>query len=236
MSRRNEGDQGQPSTRRPGFVTDQHGRKWSASIDKKSGFPVGKIQPHGWRAPWLPPQGTRSFIFTTDNPAVFRINYEWLLEERMQAAKDLDDDRTRKALVRGWDPTDPEKQDALDAIAGRRDGLQHPEVIVACMQGDPWTLGLTDVVNPKVAKFIPQKVDRRQALLSKFPDFTADPQLEEHMDLEEAHDPESPQDGRVAKPKHSYQDFVKAKRREGLDMAAIGAAWKAQKKTAEVAA
>lgn len=207
MSRVNEADQGQPSTRRNGTVYDQHGRAWSCSIDKKSGFPVGKIQPKGWRAPWLPPQGTNTYRFTLDDPTRFTINYEWLLEERLQAVKDYEDSRQKAALVRGWDPTDPEKQDALDALVGRRDGLQHPEVVVACMQGDPWILGQTTVVNPKVERFIPKRVDRRQMLLSKFPDFRADApegsikdDLDTLLDIEESVDPEAT-GGKRVKPR-----------------------------------
>lgn len=213
MARRNEADQGQPSFRRKGFVTDQHGRKWVGSIDKKSGFPVGKIQPlglrdaegkpqpGGWRAPWIPPQSCDTFKFDPQDPAKFRINYEWLLEERLAAVKEFEDGRRKAALVRGWDPTDPEKQEALDALGGAREGLQHPELVVACMQGDRYILGLTDVVNPKVAQFLPKKVDRREALLSKFPDFTAPEapsladDLERRMDIEERVDPK-------ATPKH----------------------------------
>lgn len=205
MARRNEGDQGQPSTRRPGYLTDQHGRKWFASIDKKSGFPVGKMQPlskldadgrpnpAGWSAPWIPPQGASTYLFSTDDPSRFRINYEALLEQRMTDAREYDDGRQRAALVRGWDPTDPEKQEALDALVGRRDGLQHPEVIVGCMQGDPWILGLTDKVNPKLDRFIPKKVDRKTALLSKFPDFTVqdEAEVEDALDLDDEHDPDA---------------------------------------------
>ena len=215
MPRRNEGDQGQPSFRRRGFVTDQHGRVWVGSIDKKSGFPIGLMQPlakrtadgqpepRGWSAPWLPPQGTNTFKYNPDDPSKLTINYEWLLTERLADAKEYDDDRRKKALVRGWDPMDPEKQEALDSICGPRESLQHPEIVVACMQGDKWILGLTDVENPKVSKFIPKKVNRREALLSKFPDFTADEptsladDLEARMDLQEKFDPQATPTGRV---------------------------------------
>lgn len=194
-----EQDLGQTGTQRAGTVTDQHGRKWSCSIDKKSGFPRGIIQPKGWRAPWLPPQGPDTFKFDPNEPSRFTINYEGLLQERLEGAAEYDRDRETKAVTRGWDPDDPEKQEALDKLCGPRRTLQRPEVVVACMQGDRWVLGLTDVVNPKVAKFIPPKVNRREAMLSKFPDFTVpDPDLEARMDIEEAVDPDATPRGRVA--------------------------------------
>lgn len=204
MARRNEVDQGQPGTRRPGTVYDQHGRPWGASIDKKSGFPVGVIQPKGWRAPWIPPQSGRTFRFDKDDPTRFVINYEWLLEQRLQDLKQYDDERQKAALVRGWNPTDPEKQEALDALVGSRDKYQSAEVIVACIQGDKWILGQTDKVNPKLERFIPKKVDRKAALLSKFPDFTVPDEetAERYMDVEEEHDPEATPKGVVpVKPK-----------------------------------
>lgn len=225
-------DFGQPGTRRAGIVTDQHGRKWSCSIDKKSGYPVSMIQPMGWHAPWLPPQGPDTFKFDPNEPSRFTINYEGLLQERMEAVAEYDKDREMKAASRGWDPDDVEKQDALDKLCGRRGTLQRPEVVVACMQGDKWVLGLTSVVNEKVAKFIPKKVNRREAMLSKFPDFTVDEELEAHMDWEEQHDPLSPQDGREPKPRGTYTEFVKDHRRQGRDMAEIGVLWKEHKKSA----
>lgn len=187
---RAEQDQGQPGTRRNWIGYDQHGRKWQGSAEKSTGYPVGLIQPMGWRAPWKPPQGPNYFVFSREEPSRFRINYEGMLEERLKDQKEHEDERQRAAVVRGWAPDDPEKQDALDKIVGRRDAMQRPEIIVACIQGDKWILGLTDKVNEKVAKFLPKKVDRKTALLSKFPDFTVqdEEELEERLDLEEQFD------------------------------------------------
>jgi hypothetical protein len=201
----------QSATRRPGTVYDQHDRPWGCSIDKKSGFPVGLIYPKGWRAPWRPNIGPETAIFDKDNPTRFRINYEWLLEQRVKAADEYDKERSKAAVVRGWDPLDPEKQNALDQIVGDRAGLQHPELIVACMQGDQWILGLTDKVNPKVAPYVTKKERGANALLKRFPNLAADTAVEPEsiaddidtlMDIEEQHDPEATPKGRVPmKPK-----------------------------------
>lgn len=193
MASRAEVDQGQPGTRRNWIGYDQHNRKWHGSAEKNSGYPAGVIQPMGWSAPWLPPQGTDTFKFSKDDPSRFTINYEFLLDERLKAVKELDDDRQQKAVDRGWDPDDPEKQEPLDRLCGKRDAINRPEVIVACMQGDKWILGLTERVNEKVAKYLPKKVDRKAALLSKFPDFTVqdEDELEERLDIEEQFDPDA---------------------------------------------
>ena len=202
---RTTGGLDQSSTRRPGTVYDQHNRPWGCNIDKKSGYPVSLIYPKGWQAPWKPPMSPETVVFDTDNPTRFRINYEWLLEERVKAADEYEKTRTKAALVRGWDPADPEKQEALDLIVGGRDGLQRPEVIVACMQGDPWILGLTPVVNPKVEPFV-EKLERgSKSLLKRFPDFRVEAEspsladdLEARMDLQEEHDKDETPRGRVA--------------------------------------
>lgn len=217
MSRQNEADQGQPSTRYPGTIYDQHvfpghpifsrGRPWSCEIDKKSGLPVSVIQPKGWRAPWRPPQDNKVFVFTRGEMPNFRLNYEYLLEQRYADVQEYEKERQRAALVRGWSPDDPEKQEALDALVGRRENLQRPEVVVACIQGDPWILGATDVPNPKLQKFIKVRRSLTDDILSKFPDFTAKPDsladdLEARMDIEESVDPEATPKGRVpVKPK-----------------------------------
>lgn len=193
MSSRAEQDQGQPSTRRPWVGFDQHGRKWGGSAEKNSGYPCGVIHPAGWSAPWLAPQGTSTYIFSKDNPSSFRINYEGLLEERLKDQAEHQKDRQRAAMVRGWDPMDPEKQEALDNLTQANTLVNRPEVIVACMQGDKWILGLTDKVNEKVQAFLPKKVDRKTALLKGFPDFTVqdEAEMEERLDLEEQFDAEA---------------------------------------------
>jgi hypothetical protein len=239
MARGNEADQGQPGTRRPGTLYDQHNRPWSASIDKKSGYPVGVIQPKGWRAPWLPPQGPEIFRFNKDEPTRFTLNYEWLLEQRLQDLKQYDEERQKAALVRGWDPTDPEKQEALDALVGARDKFQSPEVIAACMQGNAWILGLSPVVDKRLEKFIPKKVDRKAALLSKFADYSTIPDeetAERLMDLEEEHDPEVVGGQRQrtvpVAPKETWNQFAAARMKEGKTMAEASVLWKAKKAAA----
>jgi hypothetical protein len=183
----------QPSGRRAATVFDQHKRPWACYIDKRSGYPVGVIQPKGWRAPWLPPQG-EYFHFDQNDPTKFVINYERLLQERVAASDEFDKDRSRAALVRGWDPLDPEKQEALDLIVGRREGLQRPEVVKACIDGNPWVLGLTDVVDERVAKYIPKKRTAIDNIMSRLPDFSGPSlanDIDALMDIQEAVDPDA---------------------------------------------
>lgn len=153
---RNDSGYGQDSTRRPGKLTDQHGRKWSASIDKKSGFPVGVIQPNGWRAPWHPNQG--HFLFSEDNPTTFTIDYPTLIDQRLKAHEEWAAQYRQAALVRGWDPEDKAKAANVTELVGTKPLPIEP--IVACVQGNKWMLGLTDKVDPRLVPFVRKRSDR----------------------------------------------------------------------------
>lgn len=205
MSRRDTADQGQPSTRRPGTLTDQHGRKWRASIDKKSGFPVGVIQPLGWLAPWMPPQGF--FRFTEEEPTRMEIDYEAILNQRLQDHEQWAAGFRQAALVRGWDPDDKAKAMNITEIVGKKP--QPVEPVVAAMQGNRWILGLTQKVDPRLEPFTRQ-AERRVSRVLQEMDFSddddtadqTDEEFEDRMDLQEAVDPEATPRGRVPiKPK-----------------------------------
>ncbi len=201
-------DNDQTATRRPGTLYDQHvspdfpkGRPWHASIDKKSGFPVGVIQPKGWHAPWEPPQS--AFVFSEDDPTRFRIDYETLITSRRLTHSEYDAQMRQAALVRGWDPTDPEKRSSLEALVGP--SPLPVEVLVAAMQGNKRVLGLTDKPDPRVDAFLPKRDSRTERLFAGMPDFSdvddddlagygpgADADVLDHLlDIEESVDPQA---------------------------------------------
>jgi hypothetical protein len=203
---RDSNDMGQPSTRRPGRWTDQHGRKWHASVDKRSGGAVGPIQPLGWRAPWVPDQ--TYFRFSEDDHTKMTIDYQSMLDSRLAAHEAWDNEFRSAALKRGWEPSDHEKRNSLIELVGPK---PHPvEPILAAMQGNKWILGQTQTVDPRLEGFIPKKVTRTERALNAV-DYSFDPDaqpeslkddLETLMDIEEAVDPEATPKGRVPmKPK-----------------------------------
>lgn len=187
MARRKEADAGQPATRRPGFLTDQHGRKWFANIDRKSGCPVGVIQPHEWTAPWYPPQGVLKT--NAEDPTKLRIDYEGLLSALMDDIEKWESLYRKTALQQGWDPEDKNKERNVLEIIGPRPKAVEP--IVACMKGDKWTLGLTDRVNPKVEPHIRKRVARIPRLLDTLDVTVDEDEMEDLLDIEEEHDPEA---------------------------------------------
>lgn len=191
-----DADQGQPSLRRPATFTDQHGRKWHGQVEKSTGYPVGQIHPLGWHAPFIPPQGTDTFKYSADDPTKFTINYEFLLDERHRAIEQLDKDRELAAVNRGWAPDDPEKQEALDKICGRRDAVKRPEIIVACLKNDAYMLGFSNTPS-RWAAFLPKAVDRKSALVSKY---DLGGEADALLDVEEEVDPDAV-GGKVVPPK-----------------------------------
>lgn len=199
MARAKSNDMGQPSTRRPGRWTDQHGRKWHASVDIRSGGAVGPIQPLGWRAPWMPDQ--TFFRFSDEEHTQMTIDYQQMLDERLAAHESWSTEFRSAALKRGWSPDDEEKRNSLIELVGP---MPHPvEPILAAMQGNKWILGLTQVVDKRLEPFIPKKVTRTEKALADV-DYSFDPEsdslkdnLEELMDIEESVDPDATPRGRV---------------------------------------
>lgn len=152
-----EQDLGQPSTRRAGRFTDtNHGRRWSAIIDKRSGGVIGKMQPLGWRAPWSPDQAF--FRFSEDEPNVFTIDYQAMLDSRLAAHEQWHAEFRSTAHKRGWNPDDAEKLNSLIELIGPKPLPIEP--IVAAMQGNSWILGLSQKVDARVESFLPKKVSR----------------------------------------------------------------------------
>jgi hypothetical protein len=189
-------DQGhdQPSTRRPGRYTEtNHGRRWYATggIDKRSGGAVGPIKPLGWQAPWLP--DPTFFRFNPDEPNMLTIDYQGMLDSRLAAHAAWNAEFRSMALKRGWDPSDPEKLNSLVELVGPKPLPVEP--IIAAMQGNPWILGLSQKVDPRVERFLPKKQSRVATALDSFdfrpveePDAETDEHFDDRMDLEEQHD------------------------------------------------
>lgn len=212
-------DNDQGSMRRNATLFDQHvspeypkGRPWHASIDKKSGAPVGLVTPKGWTAPWLP--GQSYFTFNEEEPNRFLIDYDKLLKERLDAQAEYQANLETEAIKRGWNPADPEKAAALSLIVGKPPLPAEP--VAAAMQGNRWILGLTTKVDPRLASYV-TKSDRRSKLLANLPDFSdteeeygasgilddqePDDELEKLLDLEEEIDPKATGGKRIGKSK-----------------------------------
>lgn len=157
--------------RRPLTLTDQHGRPWFCNEDKRSGQPVGNLEPKGWSAPVYPP--TQYIIRDPEQPYRCAIDYDRLIADHQQAA-----DTWYRAKVREGARLHGQKfKESEEATTQILDIIGPPptrwEIWEACRQGNRWVLGLTEVVDDRVFKYFPPE-RRVKPLDFTSPDFEPD--------------------------------------------------------------
>lgn len=147
----NKKQKGQPMSRRYQRFRDQHGRRYGAMIELKTGDPTCSIDPIGtkdsppWTAPFMPDQKYLEVKRDEDgNVEVGQLvwNYKAMLRDARQERK-LSDDRIEFFAQAMFG------EGAGEAIAHpppqlrryMKDRPKAPQIIVAAMKGDPWVLG-----------------------------------------------------------------------------------------------
>jgi hypothetical protein len=145
----------QADQRRNAILTDQHGRQFSASIEKASGWPTGLVVPM-FDVPHpqlMPPQ--KYMVFDAENPTQLRIDYEaWIME--LEDANRLWEEnriRTGHMISAGFDSKAPMPPE-LQILLGNRP--MSPVPVKAMQQGNRWALGFTKVRPPEADQFFPQ--------------------------------------------------------------------------------
>ena len=166
----------QAKERRYQRMIDQHGRRWGADVEIKSGYPTGLIRPE-FSAPFLPDQ--KYLTMNPEDMQDLQIDYERMLRDRREAHETYRREIARVCNVRGWDvPEDgAELPFQVTEIVGPPPEPVEP--VLAAMQGNSYVLGLTTRVDPRLAHYFAPNVD-------ELPDFTDQP---DNSDVEEAHDP-----------------------------------------------
>lgn len=212
---------------RPAKMTDHHGRRFAATLDKSNMTPVGQgPRPDGWRAPWMPGQEWFRYHEDEENPLRFRIDYQGMLAERVRAHEQYRAEWEAFAVSNGWDPADESVAGRIIAKVGKKP--LPVELIVAAMQGNKYILGLTDVVDSRVVPFLNQRP--RYTRQAKLAAVVASMDFADHDDEESEPEEDDRQPSLAqARKAQTYNEFVKEQRRLGLDMTEIGALWKAKK-------
>jgi hypothetical protein len=151
----------QRNQRREGgqFFRDQHGRRYHAEIELKTGHPCGPLVPQ-YRAPLVVPQQYLTLSNDPENPTLLTVNYvKWEADAR-GARKDWEQEGRSRALKMYGDAYDPRKpfgQDVLDIIGPAPSAV---EPIIAARQGNSWVLGLSDRIDLRLAKYFePEQLD-----------------------------------------------------------------------------
>jgi hypothetical protein len=169
----------QAEFRHPGKFYDQHDRLWVCQVEKRSGHPTGNFSlqtPTGNALPWEPDQGYLT-LDPTDTTAI-NIDYERMLNDRLAAREQWNEDGLQAAALRSWDA--PEEKDEYGyypfeervvKLIGPRPRSWVP--VKAAMDGNAWILGFSDVVDERIAPFV-QKETRRETLTRNLPSFATE--------------------------------------------------------------
>jgi hypothetical protein len=170
----NQKAKGQPAARRYQRFRDNHGRRWGAVIENKTGDPVGNIEPVGtradgvWRAPWMPEQKYLKLARDEDGAIEvgrLEIDYKTMLKDAKQEKKDADE-WMEFVASQLYGERAGEMVAAPPAQLRRymKGKPRPPEIIVAAMNGDRWLLGFEqgecpDYLKPYFPKYQPHSED-----------------------------------------------------------------------------
>lgn len=137
--------------RRTMIMRDQHGRRWSATVETETLAPVGELtpafdakhhRPEWGPAPIMPPPGV--LVFSEDDVGFFRIDYEAWLEMVLGAWREYQESLTyyaQQLYGDAWYRAVKNPPSQLRNMVRRREP-PNPDQVRACMQGNPFALGL----------------------------------------------------------------------------------------------
>ena len=168
------GNWSQMHQRRHGRWTDQHGRKWWAQVEIKTGEPCDRLHADGWHAPLMPPP--KYLKVDLENPGTVAVRYEAWVHDLKVANKEW----VKKANVIGMelykDQYDPDAPYSAAVLlkAGPRPHAVEP--VLAAKQGNKWVLGLlgpdgeTPKMPAKLAQFFVKPVEYEPTFEDEYED------------------------------------------------------------------
>lgn len=144
----------QRNQRRSGVIFhDQHGRRYHATIEIKTGHPTGPIEAL-FQAPLMPEQKYLRVGTDPERPYALEVNYTaWLTDLRTGHREYETEARklARKMYRDRFDANDFLTEEVVDIIGP---APQHVEVVLAARQGNQYVLGLTDRVDVRLLAMI----------------------------------------------------------------------------------
>lgn len=178
------------------YIKDQHGRKFGAWTENKTGDPCGPVMP-SFQAPLnIDPKYMRLSKDEWNHTAV-TIDYDaWIHDfraidaEHMKRVQNMMAERHQAKYIATMEPDDD-----IKFRVGRRPSIQGNIVsgtvvpLVAAKAGNPWILGITDVVDTRLEKyFVKPKIEGEDEDWSQLPvEFATaggDPSLDDEYDAE----------------------------------------------------
>jgi hypothetical protein len=192
-----EGGWSQAKQRREMMFRDQHGRRYHATIEIKSGHPCGPIAPQ-FQAPLATPMKYLGLSTDPERPYDLNIKYDaWLADLRTDRAEwEAECRKLARALYRDkYDPKDAFTAEVVSVVGAPP---QHIEPVLAAKQGNRWVLGLTDRVDVRLFPLL--EAERATTKTHEEPDFS---EVVEEFDA--ATDDARAEEKRIAREKKQRQ-------------------------------
>ena len=141
----------QASLRRIITLWDQHGRQWWATVENRTGMPVGQIEPKDFKAPWLPDQ--KYLVVNSENASQLWINYRAMAVGRKAAENEYHVRASQLAAEKKWDQ--PERgQYPTEIVNALGRPPRSVKLVLAAWQENPWMLGETEMADPRLAELV----------------------------------------------------------------------------------
>lgn len=160
------------------LFTDQHGRKYGATTEARSGWPCSPIDfkhrtPAGNLPPWMP--DTKYLVFDAQDVGQVRIDYDLALADHDRALADWETLIRQNALAMYADKAGEQIErpgPGLLRLVGPKPAGR--ELIAACKAGNKWALGFTDAMPswaaPVMATLRPVAEEGADTEAAQYPD------------------------------------------------------------------
>ncbi len=119
---------------------DQHARRFASTYEKINQRPVGEMQPEGFAPPWLPPQRFMKW----EAEGSFRFDWDYLSMANELASETASKYEEYAVFAIENKMEVPEIGGPVAPLIRRICGKPplSPAIPLACMEGDPWILGV----------------------------------------------------------------------------------------------
>lgn len=185
----------QAKARKYQYFRDQHGRRYGAPVEIRTGDPCGPWEPQ-FVAPLAPNPDFMRIVKDEDGRSSIVIDYDGWIAEIQQRLVNWQREVRKAMIARHREKYTAEMRIDADVYDLPTTGPE-PSIgprwipgtvkpLVAAKAGNKWTLGLSTVDDPRVSRFLAQDVDAEDE------DFATDySEFEKALDLEEAVDPDA---------------------------------------------
>jgi hypothetical protein len=172
----------QAQRRKPIVLKDQFGRKWDSTLDTISNGTCAPINPKGWVDPLNTPSKYVRLAKDEDGNLSLDVQLEQWAAQLEQDHKEYDQRLYNDAMMLFGAEGPKAYEDRSPALMNYTGGPpQAIEPVWAAIDRNSYALGLTTVVDERVAKYFPKK----ERVRPSFRD------LDPALDVEEQHDPEA---------------------------------------------